>query len=89
MVDQVLFCAFDHHFFHFVFSLLQWVLDQEFMEGTVFRCIFENALLFEHSHAYQIMKLHQIPAMRNSKDFGLIRQFFQFVMYDVIFNKKL
>lgn len=73
MIDHVLFCTFYHYFLQMVLSLIQWILYQELMEGTVFSSIFEDSILFKHRHPHQIMEFHQVATVWDCKDLSFLR----------------
>lgn len=80
MINKVLSHTFDCDFFEFVLLVIEGVLDNKFVEGTVSCTVFEDSLFFEHYHSYQIVKLHQISSVRNCQDPDLL-QVFLFVAF--------
>ena len=58
MVDYIFASAFNVDFAYVVFSFFEGVLDQKFVEGTIFGGVTENWLLLFHGQTNQVVELH-------------------------------
>ena len=82
MLDEIVYCALDFHFFQAVFLFCYGVLDGKFMKGTIFGCSSEYSLS-TMKNFHWIVKFHQKALMGHCKNSHLTVLLF---VDDVLFN---